>query len=337
MGWSNGPPTWAELERVLSGRPGRTDPEAMYPGDGGDSPAWSRKRGEYLAEPVRPVEGPTVPYAELHAHSAYSFLDGASQPEELVEEVQLLEDQEVDIGVVTQVQGLRWFDVTFTGMEGHAGTVPMTQRRDAMMGAARLMERVYDIAIAHAPNAVGTVGALKVHPGSRNVIPGLVEVAVDLRSPSSEALAEMEVKLQTGATLIAASGRPRNCTSHFPVDSAALYNGAAYWFCGRSGSGTAPGTPGYVAPSADYRISPRGSYGEMPWSIQLNLNVAYEPRWAEGLTLQADIINVLNRQTPGAYNPRYETATRNQPNQFFNQEIQTSTPRYLRLSARYDF
>ncbi|MGV8840607.1 MAG: Zn-dependent hydrolase [Bauldia sp.] len=121
-----------------------------------------------------------------------------------IEQGPLLEDQEVDVGVVTQVQGLRWFDVTFTGMEGHAGTVPMNQRRDAMMGAARLIERVYDIATAHAPNAVATVGALKVQPGSRNVIPGSVTVAVDMRSPTTEALAGMEVKLQTGATLIAA-------------------------------------------------------------------------------------------------------------------------------------
>jgi error-prone DNA polymerase len=83
MGWGNGPPTWAEMERVLSGRPGRA-PEP--PGGGGDSPAWSRKRGAYRAgERPRPGE-PVVPYAELHAHSAYSFLDGACQPEELVEE-----------------------------------------------------------------------------------------------------------------------------------------------------------------------------------------------------------------------------------------------------------
>ncbi|MCC6735010.1 MAG: Zn-dependent hydrolase [Bauldia sp.] len=121
-----------------------------------------------------------------------------------IEQGPLLEDQEVDVGVVTQVQGLRWFDVTFTGMEGHAGTIPMNQRRDAMMGAARLMERVYDIAVAHAPGAVATVGALTVQPGSRNVIPGSVNVAIDMRSPSADALAEMEVKLQTGATLIAA-------------------------------------------------------------------------------------------------------------------------------------
>ncbi|KAA0022710.1 error-prone DNA polymerase [Antrihabitans cavernicola] len=85
MGWHNGPPTWSELERVLSGRPGRNPPEAMYPGDGGDSPAWSRKRGKYEGGRIDSA-GHTVPYAELHAHSAYSFLDGASHPETLVEE-----------------------------------------------------------------------------------------------------------------------------------------------------------------------------------------------------------------------------------------------------------
>jgi error-prone DNA polymerase len=86
VGWNNGPPTWSELERVLSGRSGRNPPEAMYPGDGSDSPAWSRKRGAYRAEEIAVDGGPVVPYAELHAHSAFSFLDGASGPEELVEE-----------------------------------------------------------------------------------------------------------------------------------------------------------------------------------------------------------------------------------------------------------
>lgn len=86
VGWNNGPPTWSEMERVLSGRSGRNPPEAMYPGDGSDSPAWSRKRGVYQADRIVSEVGPVVPYAELHAHSAFSFLDGAGQPEELVEE-----------------------------------------------------------------------------------------------------------------------------------------------------------------------------------------------------------------------------------------------------------
>ncbi|WP_298440927.1 error-prone DNA polymerase [Gordonia sp. (in: high G+C Gram-positive bacteria)] len=87
MGWSNGPPSWSEMERVLSGRPagGRRLAEPYVPGDGGDSPAWSRKRGTFVPDEVEPVES-SIRYAELHAHSAYSFLDGAAMPEEMVTE-----------------------------------------------------------------------------------------------------------------------------------------------------------------------------------------------------------------------------------------------------------
>src|SRR6476469_8052100 len=86
MSWFTGPPSWTEMERVLTGKPRHAGWPIDEPnGDGGDSPAWSRKRGEYQPLDVeRPVS--SVPYAELHAHSAYSFLDGASTPEELVEE-----------------------------------------------------------------------------------------------------------------------------------------------------------------------------------------------------------------------------------------------------------
>ena len=86
MGFDNPPVPWSELERVLSGRrPDPTPPNV----DGGDSPAWSRKRPAYAKPPVlRPDV--SVPYAELHAHSSYSFLDGASSPEDLVEEAERL-------------------------------------------------------------------------------------------------------------------------------------------------------------------------------------------------------------------------------------------------------
>ncbi|WP_100811119.1 error-prone DNA polymerase [Microbacterium sp. BR1] len=86
MGFDNPPVPWSELERILSGRrPDPTPPNA----DGGDSPAWSRKRSAYVKPPVlRPDV--SVPYAELHAHSSYSFLDGASSPEDLVEEAERL-------------------------------------------------------------------------------------------------------------------------------------------------------------------------------------------------------------------------------------------------------
>ena len=93
MGWNNPDVPWRELERRLSGRggepPNQQRPREMRTGwpDGGDGPAFSRKRERY--EPDRrpePPPGPVVPYAELHCHSSYSFLDGASNPEALVEE-----------------------------------------------------------------------------------------------------------------------------------------------------------------------------------------------------------------------------------------------------------
>src|SRR5680860_449179 len=81
MGYNNPPMSWSELERKLSGRkPPRMD------GDGGDVPGGSRKRPAY--DPVQRPQAPAdaVPYAELHCHSNFSFLDGASDPEALVEE-----------------------------------------------------------------------------------------------------------------------------------------------------------------------------------------------------------------------------------------------------------
>src|ERR687890_1771115 len=86
MGWSNPDVPWTELEAALSGRTGPSLAGGSE-ADGGDSPAWSRKREPYrAAEPFAPGMGPRVPYAELHCHSNFSFLDGASHPEELVEE-----------------------------------------------------------------------------------------------------------------------------------------------------------------------------------------------------------------------------------------------------------
>jgi error-prone DNA polymerase len=87
MGFENPPIPWSQLERTLSDR---RRPRQMPPGvDGGDSPAWSLRRGPYVPQGIeRPADA--VPYAELHAHSAYSFLDGASSPEELLEEAERL-------------------------------------------------------------------------------------------------------------------------------------------------------------------------------------------------------------------------------------------------------
>ncbi|UOQ89245.1 error-prone DNA polymerase [Agromyces endophyticus] len=89
MGWNNPEIPWSELERKLSDRR-RPSPSKLI-ADGGDGPAFSRKRQPYRpSEGLTAPEGPVVPYAELHAHTNYSFLDGASAPEQLVEEAHRL-------------------------------------------------------------------------------------------------------------------------------------------------------------------------------------------------------------------------------------------------------
>jgi len=88
MGWFNGPPSWAEMERVLDGKPRHAGAPAAAELE--DDGPLSRKRGTYQppgdARMSRSSVAHSVPYAELHAHSAFSFLDGAGTPEELVEE-----------------------------------------------------------------------------------------------------------------------------------------------------------------------------------------------------------------------------------------------------------
>jgi N-carbamoyl-L-amino-acid hydrolase len=112
-----------------------------------------------------------------------------------IEQGPILEAEGTTIGVVTGIQGIRWFDCRLTGMEAHAGPTPMDARKDALLGAARMVERVNALARAHAPDGRGTVGEFRVHPGSRNVVPGTVELSVDLRHPDADALAAMAEKL----------------------------------------------------------------------------------------------------------------------------------------------
>lgn len=112
-----------------------------------------------------------------------------------IEQGPILEAEKKTIGVVQGIQGIRWFEVTVTGSESHAGTTPMNRRKDAMLGAARLVEAANRIALDHAPG-VATVGLMQVSPNSRNTIPGTVFFSVDLRHPSDDALSRMKTAFE---------------------------------------------------------------------------------------------------------------------------------------------
>ncbi|HLH92978.1 MAG TPA: M20 family metallo-hydrolase [Xanthobacteraceae bacterium] len=109
-----------------------------------------------------------------------------------IEQGPILEAEDKAIGIVTGIQGIRWFEATIRGEDRHTGTTPMGLRKNALLGAARLVERVDAIARAHAPQAVGTVGRLEVKPNSPNVVPGEVFFTVDLRHPEDAVLDEMQ-------------------------------------------------------------------------------------------------------------------------------------------------
>jgi N-carbamoyl-L-amino-acid hydrolase len=114
-----------------------------------------------------------------------------------IEQGPLLEREAIPVGVVTAVNGFRWYDITFEGLAQHTGSTPMVGRRNALLGTAQIISAIDKIAHDHAPDARGTVGSqFNVEPGSRNVIPGKVDFTVDVRHPSAEVLTEMDTALR---------------------------------------------------------------------------------------------------------------------------------------------
>ncbi len=113
-----------------------------------------------------------------------------------IEQGPILEAEAKTIGVVTHAQGQRWYEVTLTGQEAHAGPTPMPRRRDALVGAAKIISEVNAIGMRHQPFACATVGLVQVSPNSRNVIPGKVFFTVDFRNPNEDTLTKMDAELR---------------------------------------------------------------------------------------------------------------------------------------------
>jgi N-carbamoyl-L-amino-acid hydrolase len=122
-----------------------------------------------------------------------------------IEQGPVLEAADTVIGVVTAALGQRWYDVVLTGVEAHAGPTPMPLRRDALLAASDLVLAVNQIALAHAPDARGTVGWMDVFPNSRNVIPGRVRMTVDLRAADDATLSAMDAALRAAVDAAAAA------------------------------------------------------------------------------------------------------------------------------------
>lgn len=116
-----------------------------------------------LAQAIR-KPGDIAAYLELH-----------------IEQGGILDAEDVDIGVVEGIVGIKWWDVTIEGSANHAGTTPMAQRRDALLAAARYVDAVNRVARARPGRQVATVGRIQAFPGAYNVIPGKVATSLEIR------------------------------------------------------------------------------------------------------------------------------------------------------------
>ncbi|WP_172296752.1 Zn-dependent hydrolase [Pseudoruegeria sp. HB172150] len=119
-----------------------------------------------------------------------------------IEQGPILEAEGKDIGVVTHGQGLCWLQLTIIGKDAHTGSTPMPMRKNAGLAMARVLEKVEEIALSHAPHAVGAAGHIDIYPNSRNVIPGKAVFTVDFRSPELAVITDMEARLRVAAQTI---------------------------------------------------------------------------------------------------------------------------------------
>lgn len=113
-----------------------------------------------------------------------------------IEQGPILENEGKIIGIVSGVQGTRWYDVVIAGKEAHAGPTPMSHRRDPVKGLLSILERIYRLAEQYAPHGRATIGDIKAEPGVINTVPGRLTVKVDLRHPDAAALEAMHQALR---------------------------------------------------------------------------------------------------------------------------------------------
>ena len=136
-----------------------------------------------------------------------------------------------------------------------------------------------------------------------------------------------------GANLLVQSGRPRNCLGDLDLDPGEGFSphpyGSSFMRCGT--------TPAGGSDDANVQRFPRGTFGSLPWSNQLDLNVVYNPNWAEGLMFKVDVFNVLNSQKVTSVNEQAESRTTGNPVNTFGLPASFQTARSVRFLVQYEF
>ena len=119
-----------------------------------------------------------------------------------IEQGNNLYSSNTDVGIVEGIVGLKWWDVTVKGTTNHAGTTPMNQRQDAMIAASKFVLMVNETVNSYEGSQVGTVGRISAEPGVPNVIPGIVNLSLELRDLSSNKISIIYNKIIENTKII---------------------------------------------------------------------------------------------------------------------------------------
>jgi N-carbamoyl-L-amino-acid hydrolase len=134
-----------------------------------------------------------------------------------IEQGNNLYSSNTDIGIVEGIVGLKWWDVTVNGSTNHAGTTPMNQRQDAMIAASKFVLMVNETVNSYKGSQVGTVGRISAEPGVPNVIPGTVNLSLELRDLSSKKISMIYDKILENTKIIEQETKTK--FSFIPIDA----------------------------------------------------------------------------------------------------------------------
>ena len=134
-----------------------------------------------------------------------------------IEQGSNLYSSNTDIGIVDGIVGLKWWDVTVKGFSNHAGTTPMNQRQDAMIAASKFVLMVNETVNSYEGSQVGTVGRISAEPGVPNVIPGIVNLSLELRDLSSQKISMIYNKILENTKIIEQETKTK--FSFSPIDA----------------------------------------------------------------------------------------------------------------------
>lgn len=136
-----------------------------------------------------------------------------------IEQSKVLESRGIDIAIIEGIVGIEDWDITVTGLANHAGSTPMNDRQDALIAASKLVLAVNEVVNSYEGSQVGSVGKISVPSGAPNIIPGRVEMSLQMRDLSSEKIMKMYADIEKRAQKIAEETNTEIAFEHLSLSS----------------------------------------------------------------------------------------------------------------------